>query len=678
MKFKYPQADKREERLHFKANTRDDHYFWLRNIKNKNDSETIKNLLVNENSFCDSYLGSNKKLQDKIFIEMKSRECEEYETHPYKHGEFLYYEKYSKGKEYPIHCRKKIGSTVEEICLDENELAKDHEYFSLGTFDISSDHNILAYTVDINGSEVYTLKFKNLITGEVLSDEIHNVSHGVSWYKDNYSLLYVVMNENQRPYKVMQHTLAEESDKEIYTEESGEFFVDVNESLDHEYIFITSSGSISNTSRYVRANDITDSAHLLLERKDKVEYYATHKRGQFYILTNDTHENFRVIKKDIGTGEIKEYIAPHDDIYISDIECYESHNVISYRESGLPRLKILFDNGKEHVITFPEPSYYASSGDNAEYMTDKFHYNYSSLTRPFSSYTIDLKDLSSKLVYQKEVPGFDPENYLVERINALSHDNKNIPISILRQKDSKLNCENPCLLYGYGSYGMNIDPSFWSKILSLVDRGFVFAIGHIRGSSTLGRKWYEDGKFLKKKNTFRDFISCAEFLIQQNYTKKGHIAINGGSAGGMLVGATLNIAPEGLFKVAVAEVPFVDVLNTMVDDTLPLTQLEYDEWGNPNEQEYYEYIKSYSPYDNIQNKDYPSILATGGLNDPRVTYWEPMKWIYKLRDLSTDKNPKLLYMNMGAGHGGASGRYEYMKEDAMIQTFILKEFGIES
>lgn len=656
----------------------EDEYFWLRDIKNEVDGPLIKELLSKENDITKDYLKSHSSLENQIFEEMKSRELEEYSTCPYKHGEYHYYERYEKNKEYAIHCRKKIGSDIEEICLDENELAKGLDYFDLGVFDPSSDHKILAYTVDTNGSEMYTLKFKNLETGEIYNDEIHNVAHSVSWYKDLYSVVYVVQNEDQRPFKVMQHNLGSADDTELFTEESGEYFVGVNESLDHEYIFITSNGSTSNTSYYLSAKDINARPELIEPRRDKIEYYATHKNGYFYILSNDTHHNFRIIRRKIGSNETEEVIAPDDNIYINDIECYKSFNAISYRENGLPKIKLIFNDDSEHIISFPEPSYNAYSGDNAEFDTNLFRYDYSSLTRPLTTYELDITSKKSKEIYFKEVPGFDSSKYTVERVSVPSHDKASVPMSILRRHEDKLDGKSSVLLYGYGSYGMNVDPAFRSKILSLVDRGFIFAIAHIRGSSTLGRFWYEEGKFLKKKNSFYDFIACGEYLIQNKYTSKGQIAINGGSAGGMLVGAAINIAPEGMFKVAIAEVPFVDVLNTMMDSSLPLTQLEYEEWGNPNDKEYFDYIKSYSPYDNIEKKDYPSILATGGLNDPRVTYWEPMKWIYRLRDHATDHNPKLLYMNMGAGHAGASGRYEYMKEDAMIQTFILKEFGIES
>ena len=676
---KYTNPEKKISKFTEFDKDRTDEYFWLRNIKDDVEGPVIKNLLDEENQVTNDYLSDVEELKNKLFEEMKSRELEEYSTHPYKHGDFYYYERYESGKEYAIHCRKRVGSDEEQICLDENELANGHDYFDLGVFEVSTDHKILAYTVDTDGSEIYTLKFKNLETGEIYADEIKDVAHSISWFKDSYSLVYVIQNEQQRPYKALQYTLGENKSRELYEEKSGEFFLSVTETSDHEYIIILAGGSTSSEAWILKGDNPKDIPTLFHGRENKLEYYPTHKDGKFYILTNDTHENFRIAvacANNFSKDQWKDFVPASDEVLISDIECYQDFFTLNYRESGLQKLKIIRNTGVEDLIDFPEAAYVTFSGENAEYKTDFYRFEYTSLTQPMATFDYDLKNRTSKKVYEKPVPGFDPEVYKVDRLEVESHDGAMIPISIVYKKDIQLNGEAPCLLYGYGSYGYSVDPAFRKSILSLLERGVVFAIGHIRGSSTLGRKWYLDGKFLKKKNTFEDFNACARFLANKGYTKKGNIIINGGSAGGLLVGACVNMAEPELYKAIVAEVPFVDVLNTMLDDSLPLTQLEYEQWGNPNDKEYYDYIKSYSPYDNIEERDYPAILATGGLNDPRVTYWEPMKWIYRLRDKATDKKPKLLYMNMGAGHAGASGRYEYMKEDAMIQSFMLKQFNI--
>jgi len=655
-----------------------DPYFWMRN--QKEDPDVLK-YLNEENKLTKTYLSDVDGLKEKIFEELKSRELESYSTCPYKHGEYLYYERYEAGNEYPIHCRKKIGSDIEEICVDENELAKGHDYFSLGVFDLSFDHKILAYSIDTDGSELYTIKFKNLETGEVYSDEIKDTAKSVCWYNNSYTIAYTLQNENQRPYKVLNHKLGEDNDRELFEEKSGEFFVSVSESSDHELIIISSDGSITNEKHFLSAANPEDNVKILHKREKGLEYYADHKDGHFYIITNDTHLNYRVCKvssENPAKENWTEFIAPSDEQYINDFSCYKDFFVRDYKENGLNNLEIIYNNGDKELITFPDDAYFAEDGDNAEYDTTTYRYNYYSLTKPLSSFDFNVKTKESRRVYTKEVPGFDESLYTVKRINYPSHDGTLVPMSILVKKDTPLDGSAPCYLYGYGSYGACIEPWFNKRILSLVDRGFVYAIAHIRGSATLGRKWYEEGKFLKKKNTFLDFNSAAEYLVEKKFTAEGKVVISGGSAGGLLVGATMNIARPGLLKAVIADVPFVDVLNTMLDSSLPLTELEYDEWGNPNDEEYYHYIKSYSPYDNLEQKSYPAILALAGLNDPRVTYWEPMKWIYKLRDFAQDNNPKLLHTNMEAGHAGVSGRFEFLKEDAMVYSFVLKQFGILS
>ena len=674
---KYPAA-KKVDHLTKKFNDEiNDQYFWMRDLKKDND---VMELLNKENSITKEYLTDVDDLKESIFEELKSKELESYETFPYKHGEYYYFERYESGKEYPIHCRRGLNSDDVEICLDENEMAEGLDYFSLGIFDLSSDHKILAYSVDTDGSELYTLKFKNLETGEIYSDEIKNTAKSVCWFKDTYSIAYVVQNENQRPYKVLTHELGKSNDRTLFEEKSGEFFVSVSETMDHNYILISSDGSITNETLFMKGNDPQSEVKLFQERIKGLEYHVEHKDDNFYVVTNDTHINFRVCTTPSTKTEKEnweEFIAPSDKKYINDFSCYKDFFVNNYKEEGLNKLEVILNDNSKELITFPEDAYYIEDGDNAEFETENFRYNYYSLTTPLSSFDYNIKSQTSKKVYTKEVPGFDESLYKVERISYPSEDGTLIPMSILYKKDTKLDGTAPCYLYGYGSYGMCIEPWFNKRIFSLVDRGFVYAIAHVRGSSTLGRQWYEDGKFLNKKNTFIDFNSAAEYLSKEKYTSDGKIVISGGSAGGLLVGATMNISRPGLLKAVIADVPFVDVLNTMLDSSLPLTELEYDEWGNPNDEEYYNYIKSYSPYDNLVERDYPAVLAIAGLNDPRVTYWEPMKWTYKLRDFSKDSNPKLLHTNMEAGHAGASGRFEFLREDAMVYSFVLKQFDIK-
>lgn len=674
----YPKPKKIEHKTNKFGEEIVDNYFWMRNLKEDKD---VLDLLKTENNITKEYLSDVKELEEKIFEELKNKELETYTTCPYKHGDYLYYERYESGKEYPIHCRKKIDSDDEEICLDENEMAKGHDYFSLGVFDLSYDHKILAYSVDTDGSELYTLKFKNLETGEIYADEIKSTAKSVCWFNNSYTVAYVVQNENQRPYKVLTHKLGENDDKKLFEEKSGEFFVSVSESMDHEYILISSNGSITTESYYLEANNPNGEIRSIHPREKGLEYYVEHKDGDFYLITNDKHPNFRVCKTSVsktGKENWEEFVSASDERYIDDFGCYKDFFTLSYKEKGLNQIKVIWNNLEEELITFPEDAYYIEGGENAEFDTKLFRYNYLSPTTSLTTFDYDIDKRISHKIYTKEVPGFDSTQYKVERINYPSHDGTLVPMTVLYKKGTQIDGTAPCFLYGYGSYGMCIEPWFNKRIFSLVDRGFVYAVAHIRGSATLGRHWYEEGKFLKKKNTFLDFNSAAEYLVKNKYSSEGNIVISGGSAGGLLVGATMNLAKPELFKAVIADVPFVDVLNTMLDSSLPLTELEYDEWGNPENEEYFHYIKSYSPYDNIQKKDYPAVLAIAGLNDPRVTYWEPMKWIYKLRDYATDSNPKLLQTNMEAGHAGASGRFEFLREDAMVYSFVLKQFGIKA
>ncbi|CAN1213205.1 S9 family peptidase [Tumidithrix helvetica PCC 7403] len=656
-----------------------DDYAWLRD---KENPEVIAYLNA-ENDFTEATLAPYTELREQLFQELKSRIKEDDNTVPAKSGNYYYYSKVVAGKQYRVYCRKHNSLTNdEELLLDTNQLAEGESYFSLGAFDISPNHQLLAYSTDTDGSEEYLLQFKNLETGELLGDRIPNTYYSSAWANDNQTLYYTVLDENSRPYRLYRHHLGQpvEQDELLYEELDPQFFVGCSKSRDDRYIFLEMDGKITSEAYFLDANDPQAQFTLIEKRQKGIEYSVTHHQGNFYILTNDCATNFRIVKTPVSQPQKQHWqdFIPHNpDCYLEGIEEFKDFLVIYERIQGLERIKILsLLDHQAHYIEFDDPTYAIGGSSNYEFDTHVFRFAYTSMVQPLSVYDYDMRSRTKTILKQEEVPGgYDSSLYTSERIFATSHDGAQVPISLVYRKGLERDGSHPLYLYGYGSYGASMSAYFSANRLSLLDRGFVFAIAHIRGGSEMGRQWYEDGKFLKKKNTFYDFVACAEHLAQEKYTSKGNIAISGGSAGGLLIGATINLKPD-LFKAAVADVPFVDVLNTMLDESLPLTQLEYDEWGNPNQYEYYQYIRSYSPYDNVQSKAYPNLLVTGGLNDPRVTYWEPAKWTAKLRTLKQDTNWLLLKTNMDAGHGGASGRYESLKEVALEFTFILAVFGL--
>lgn len=670
MEYPKPKKVSHETKIHNQTLT--DDYFWMRN--RENDSDVMK-YLNEENDLFKSYLSNKKDLKETIFEELKSRELQTYDTCPYPHDEYEYYERYEEGKDYPIHLRRKLSSKEVLVCLDENKLAEGEDFLSVGSFDVSPCHRYLIYTVDYSGDELYDLYIKDLSTGEVVLEGPKKVNATTCWFNDSKHFAYIEMDENLRPYKVHVTDLTNSFDKVIYTEESGEYFLSIEETMDHQYILINSGGSANNSISYLKA-DASDLGPIeIFPKEDKIEYSVESDGDNFIVLTNKFHENFSLYETPITSPSYenpKFIIEGSSERYLTNFNVFKDFKVVSFRSKGLNKFLVLKD-GKSFEINFPEDAYHAGGGNNANFDTKIYRYNYSSLTTPSTTYDFDIETQISTKIHQVEVPGFDQSKYEVERLFIPSHDGVMVPMTVIKAKTTKVGDPNKCLLYGYGSYSISIHPWFNRNIISLLDRGFVYAIGHIRGSSTLGRNWYENGKFLNKKNTFADFYSCAKYLVENKYTAKGKIGVMGGSAGGMLVGATINLDTDGIIGAAVADVPFVDVLNTMLDSSLPLTELEYEEWGNPNDLEYFEYIKSYCPYSNIQKRDYPAVLAIAGLNDPRVTYWEPMKWTYKLRDLTTDDRVKLLWTNMEAGHAGASGRFEAFKEIADIYTFLINE-----
>ena len=674
-----PSAAKKSHVTEIHGDLINDDYFWLRD---KDNPEVIEYLKA-ENAYTEQVLEPHAELRESLFQELKARIKEDDDSVPAKKDNYYYYSRVAAGKQYAIHCRKKGDlNSPEEIIIDENQLAEDRPYFSLGTFSVSPDHKLLAYSEDIDGSETYTLRIKNLETGELLPEQIENTFYSLEWVNDNRTFYYTVLDESLRPYRLYRHTLGQpvEQDELIYEEQDSQFFVGCDKSRDDRYIFLETDGKITSEQYFVSADDPQGQFEIIAPRQKGHEYSAIHHEGYFYILTNDRAENFRVDLTLVSQPQQKYWqeFIPHDpDRLIEDIDEFKDYLIIDERYQGLSQLRVIeLKSQAAHYIQFDDPTYLVFGSSNWEYETQTFRFGYTSLVQPMTVFEYDLKTRSKTILKQDRIPGgYDPDRYHSERIFAPSHDGVEIPISLVYRKDFKRDGTHPLYLYGYGSYGASIDPGFSPNQLSLLNRGFVYAIAHVRGGSEMGRHWYESGKFLQKKNTFLDFVGCAQHLIAENYTRAGNIAISGGSAGGLLVGATINLKPE-LFKAAIAHVPFVDVLNTMMDATLPLTPLEYDEWGNPADREFYRYIRSYSPYDNVEAKDYPHLLITAGLNDPRVTYWEPAKWTAKLRLLKTDNNLLLLKTNMDSGHAGSSGRYEYLKEVALEYTFLLTIFEL--
>jgi oligopeptidase B len=674
-----PIAAKKSHTFEIHGDEVTDNYFWLRD----KDNPEVIDYLKAENDYTEAVLKPYAEIRESLFQELKARVKEDDDSVPVKKDNYYYYSRVAAGKQYAIHCRKQgTLDSPEEVIVDENELAEGLPYFSLGTFNISPNHKLLAYSEDTDGSETYTLRVKNLETGELLPEEIANTSYSHAWVNDNQTFYYTVLDENLRPYQLYRHTLGQPVDKDelIYEEQDSQFLVGCDKSRDDRYIFLEADGKITSEQYFADADDPQAKFIVIEPRQKGHEYNAIHHEGYFYILTNHDAPNFRIARTPVSQPQIAtwEEFIPHDrDRLLEDIDEFRDYFVIDERYQGLSRLRVItLKDHSSHYIEFDDPTYLAFGSSNWEFDTQVFRFGYTSMVQPMTVYEYDLRSRAKTVLKQDEIPGgYEASQYQSERIFAKSHDGVEVPISLVYRKDCKRDRTQPLYLYGYGSYGASIDPGFSTNRISLLDRGFVYAIAHIRGGSEMGRDWYENGKFLLKKNTFLDFIACAQHLIAQDYVSAGNIAISGGSAGGLLVGATLNLNSE-LFKVAIAQVPFVDVLNTMLDETLPLTPLEYDEWGNPAQEEYYRYIRSYSPYDNVEAKPYPHMLITAGLNDPRVTYWEPAKWAAKLRSLKTDGNLLLLKTNMDSGHGGASGRYEYLKEVALEYMFLLITFDL--
>lgn len=662
------------------GDTRVDPYFWLAEKKNP---EVIAYLEA-ENAYMTAVMKPLEAKQEQLYKEMLARIKQTDLTVPTRDRGYWYYTRTVEGQQYPIHCRRKgTMDAAEEVYLDANELAKPHKFFSVGQTQVSDDGKLLAFGSDVTGFREYYLSVKDLSTGKVLEDRFVKVA-GSAWAADNRTLFYVTEDHAKRPHKLWRHTVGEPKEKDalVYEEKDELYRLGVSRSHDRKYLLRTSRSSTTTEEWYLPADAPAGEWKVILPREVGHEYSADHRDGLFYIRTNKGGAtNFKLVTCPVGDHDPngwKEFLPYNAAVHVQDVELFKNYAVVSEREAGLPQLRVVdLRDGKQHRIEFPEAVYQAGLGGNPEFDTDAVRMSYTSMVTPQSVYEYDLGTKGRKLLKQIEVPGgYKPDEYATERIFATAPDGTKVPISLVYKKGVKRDGTAPCFLTGYGSYGASIPVGFNPTRLPLLDRGVVYAQAHIRGGSDMGRPWYDAGKMMNKKNTFTDFIACADHLVSEKYCGRDRLAIQGASAGGLLVGATINLRPD-LCKAAVLQVPFVDVVNTMLDANLPLTVQEYLEWGNPNETAAYEYMKSYCPYTNLKKGAYPSILVTTSLNDSQVMYHEPAKYVAKLRTLKTDSNPLLFKCQMAGGHGGPSGRYDNLKEQAFVTAFVLDQIGVK-
>ena len=681
----FPVAPRQPKEITQHGQTRIDPYFWMRY---RDDPEVLKYLHA-EQDYLEEVMQHTKPLQEQLFQEMKGRIKEDDSTPPEKDGEYVYYTRFVSGKQYPFYCRRKTGPDApEEILLDQNVLAGDNNFCRVGSFTVSPDATKLAYSVDPDGTEVCTIYVKDLVHDVVLPDTITNTygdvySHtGVEWARDGLSFFYITRDAALRPYRIYRHVLGTDpaTDTLLLEEPDETYFLWMSQSRSKAYIFAHLHSTTTDEWMILPNDGKTFEFTSFQPRIRGIEYQVEHAGEHFFIITNEDAQNFKLMRTPVQatTRENWQEVLPHrPDTLLSGMDAFEDFLVLYERRGGYRQMRISAPDGLTAAwnMEFPEPVYTFMPMRNPEYKTNLLRFTYTSLVTPNSVIDYNVREKTWTVVKQDEIPsGYDASQYVSERAYATASDGTQIPMSLVYKKGLEKNGDNPTLLYGYGSYGYSIDPGFNTNRISLLDRGFVFAIGHIRGGSEMGRYWYENGKMKHKRNTFTDFIACAEHLIKENFTRTEKLAIMGGSAGGLLVGACLTLRPD-LFGAVVAQVPFVDVINTMSDPSIPLTTLEYDQWGNPDDQEYFEYMMSYSPYDNIRPAQYPHILVTTGLNDPRVAYWEPAKFTARLRELKTDDNTLILRTNFEAGHAGASGRYDFLKEVAFDYAFLIDKIG---
>jgi oligopeptidase B len=663
------------------GHTRIDNYYWL----NERDNPEVMAYLEAENAYKDAVMAHTEDLQEKLYQEIVGRIKQTDMSVPYKDQGYYHYTRYEEGAEYPIYCRKK-GSldTEEEIVLNVNDMAKGHDYFSVAGYSTSSDNNLIAYGVDTVSRRLYTLYFMDLTTRQLFDEQIPNTSGRAAWANDNKTVFYTLKDTTTlRPNKIMKHVLGTDpsEDPAIYEERDETFDIYAYKTKSKKYIMIASIQTLSSEYRFLDADNPDAELQIIQPREKDHEYSVDHYQDKFYIHTNWDAKNFRLMETPVdqtAKENWKEVIPHRDEVLLEGFELFKNYLVLSERKNGLTQIRVIkWADKSEHYLDFGEEAYLAYISTNPDFDTDLLRYGYTSLTTPNSTYDYNMKTREKTLLKQEEVGGdFNPDNYMTERHYATARDGTKVPISLVYRKGLQKDGNNPLLLNGYGSYGSSSDPNFRSDRLSLLDRGFVYAIAHIRGGSEMGRAWYEDGKLFHKKNTFTDFIDCAEYLIEQKFTNPDKLFAIGGSAGGLLMGAVVNMRPD-LWKGVIAAVPWVDVITTMLDPNIPLTTSEYDEWGDPRQKDYYDYMLSYSPYDNVEAKDYPAMLVTTGFHDSQVQYFEPAKWVAKLRALKTDDNPLIFHINMEGGHGGVSGRFRRYRETALEYAFMLDLVGIK-
>jgi len=668
-----PKAKKIQKTLIKHNHKRIDPYYWL----NDRENPEVIEYLNAENSYTKKMLAPSEELQKELFEEITAKIVKDDSSVPYESNGYWYYARYEDGKDYPIYCRKKESLEAdEEIILEVNVLAEEHAYYAVGGLSISMDNKMLCFGVDNISRRIYTLYFKNLETGELLEENIENTTGGATWANDNKTLFFTQMEEETlRAYKIFRYELGSKNVVEIYHEADDTFGVDVSKSKSKKYIMIESYSTLSTETQILLADEPLGDFKVFASRERDLEYTLEHKDDKFIIETNYEAKNFRLMECGLEVRDKeqwREVIAHREDVLLEGFELFNDFLVLEEKRNGLTEIRVINNKTDEsYYLDFGEEVYDAYIATNLDFDTRFLRYGYNSFTTPTSTIEFDMESKEKSILKETEILGdFKKENYESKRVWATAKDGKKIPLSIVYKKGITLDGSNATLQYAYGSYGYSMDASFSISRLSLLDRGFVYAIAHIRGGEELGRTWYEDGKLLNKMNTFTDFIACSEFLIKEGYTNSKKLFAQGGSAGGMLMGGIANMRPD-LYQGIVAQVPFVDVLTTMLDDSIPLTTGEYDEWGNPNNKEYYAYMLSYSPYDNIEKKAYPNMLVTTGLHDSQVQYWEPAKWVAKLRDYKIDDNMLLLHTNMETGHGGASGRFEAFKEVALVYGFLL-------
>lgn len=675
-----PQAKKVLKELTRHGHTRVDEYYWL----NQRENPEVIAYLQAENAYTDAVMKPAAQLCERLYQEMVGRMQQTDMSVPYFENGYWYYTRFEKGKNYPVYCRKKKSlKGAEQVMLDGNRMAAGKKYFQIGSFAVSPDNATLAYSVDNVSRRQYRLRFRSLKTGREYPEEIKMTAGSMAWARDSRTVFYPLIDPGTlRSFQVNRHQLGTPADRDavVYTEKDETFDVRIELSRSRQYLLLSSGSTLSDEYRFLDASRPAGEFKLFQERVRGLEYSIDHLNGRFYILTNDGAVNFKLMEavpEKTGRESWTELIAHRPDILLQGFELFSNYLVLSERRSGLTRIRVIPWGEKEgYGIDFPEQTYMAYPSFTAEAATDLMRFTYTSLTTPSSVYEFNMKTRKQLLLKRQEVlGGYKPELYQSERLLAPAYDGTLVPVSLVYRKDTAQSAGTPLLLYGYGSYGASTDPTFNSARLSLLDRGFIYAIAHVRGGQEMGRSWYDDGKLFKKMNTFTDFISCAEYLVRHGYTSPEKLFASGGSAGGLLMGAVVNLRPD-LFKGVIAAVPFVDVVTTMLDPSIPLTTGEYDEWGDPNRADFYEYMLSYSPYDNVRPKAYPAMLVTTGLHDSQVQYFEPAKWVARLRALKTDNHILLLRINMEAGHGGASGRFERLREVALQYAFLLGLAGI--